>query len=229
MIWSALSHDRSLSVEDVLRQYGRYHWGAKTEELWLQILSGLEANWNSDLLTNANVYNVLQATQQVEASVTPAQLSKDWRLGMHLFRAYQDAYTRDRFLAEQQQEQEALLALAQAPHFGADAAIAAAQHVLARNVSSGPNFATLRKRVFELAAVLNVSASQPGKKEMGDTMIQHQNPFLGLHCLDVPLSNSVWLQKSIATIATGGNDTAKLEAIAELVGWEDPGPGKLPR
>ena len=89
MIWSALSHDRSLSVEDVLRQYGRYHWGAKTEELWLQILSGLEANWDGDLLTNANVYSVLQAAQQVEASVTPAQLSKDWRLGMHLFRAYQ--------------------------------------------------------------------------------------------------------------------------------------------
>ena len=224
-IWSAMSQDHSLSVETVVRQYARYHFGPGAENLWLRILMSLEQNWNGDLSTNPHVFSTLSSAQSVEASLSTVQLAKNWRLLMYLFRAYQDAYTRTRFLAEQNSEQAALLELAQAPHIGSDAAIGNARVELGRNFSADGAAGQLRKRVFELASLLNISASQPAHHTMGDMMVQHQNPHLGLDCLNVPLSNGAWLQEQLGTILTMSNETAKRVAITEIVQWSDPGPG----
>ena len=40
-----MAEDASLTVDEAIRQYARFFFGADVEEVWSKALAGLEANW----------------------------------------------------------------------------------------------------------------------------------------------------------------------------------------
>ena len=47
-VWAALNLEPELSVEEVVGQYARLHFGAEHEAAMTQVLLGLEENWGGD-------------------------------------------------------------------------------------------------------------------------------------------------------------------------------------
>ena len=47
-VWAALNLEPELSVEEIVGQYARLHFGAEHEAAMTQVLLGLEENWGGD-------------------------------------------------------------------------------------------------------------------------------------------------------------------------------------
>jgi hypothetical protein len=74
VVWSLLAAEPELSVDDVIRQYSRYHFGAEHEAAMTTAIFGLEANWMGDIRTNTAVGETLNTIQAVEGSMTAAEM-----------------------------------------------------------------------------------------------------------------------------------------------------------
>ena len=102
-------------VVEILREYGRYFIGDRYADGFAQGLLALERNWRGPLLTNAGVETTLQQFQD-DGAVAPARATCcNWRFQQALYRAYYDAYVRDRLIDETAQQAEAMEALREAP------------------------------------------------------------------------------------------------------------------
>ena len=126
VVWSLLAAEPYLSVEQVVRQYARYHFGSEHQDAMAAAIFGLEENWAGDIGSNQAVRQTLAAIQTVEAAVTGAELHANWRLLALLYRAYFDAHVQARFRFEMQQQENAYRALGRAPAAGSAQAAAAA-------------------------------------------------------------------------------------------------------
>src|SRR5205085_2702531 len=129
VLWSCLSWDPSMSVEEITREYSRYFIGAKHQEQFARGLRDLEKDWVGRLLTNTVVDQTLELFQTMEKEATP-QEKLNWRFQEGLYRAYYDGYIRGRLVHETMLEQEAIAALKEAPRSGALAAIDRAEKIL---------------------------------------------------------------------------------------------------
>ena len=118
----------------ILRQYSRYFIGERYVESFAQGILALERDWHGELLTNSSVEATLASFQRLEKDATPADL-KNWRFQQGLFRAYYDAYIRQRLLFETSLEQQAMEQLRDAPAQGSIKAMDAAANLLSRATS----------------------------------------------------------------------------------------------
>eukprot|EP00911_Craspedida_sp_UC1_P002835 UC1_evm1s2078 len=159
-IWSAMAQDNSLSVQDVVAQYARYHFGKHAEQMKVALLS-LEQNWvgaNGDLAANTGVLSTLSLLQQVEAAVSAREMEENWRLQTALYRGYYDAVVQARLRVDRSAAQAARAALADAPRAGSQKAIAAALNALKPNATrDDPIVAAWVARALALASALNSS------------------------------------------------------------------------
>jgi hypothetical protein len=221
MIWSGLGWDPEADVTELMRQYGRYFIGARYAEAFAQGLLALERNWRGPLLTNADVETTLHQFQDLERSASPQEL-RNWRFQQALYRAYYDAYVRDRLIRETALESEAMGVLRRAGELGSRTALDRAEAVLDRAVIE-PVSPDRRARVFELAEALfqsihmqlSVSRYKAIDVDRGAT----------LDTIDVPLNNRVWLKTQFAELRQKGSEAERLRGIAAVVQWTDPGPG----
>jgi hypothetical protein len=220
-IWSALGWDPDRPVIEVLREYSAYFIGAEQAEGFAQGLLALEGNWRGPLLANGGVEITLQQFQAMERAADPARLS-NWRFQQALFRAYYDAYTRRRLLAEIDREQRAMERLSQARRLGSAAAIAEANSIL-NPVEEEPPAADLRNRIFELGDALFASIG------MQLSVSRHQaiavDRGASLDTIDFPLNNRRWLSRQFTRIHGMSNEAERLRAIDAIVDWANPGPG----
>ncbi|MCA9160514.1 MAG: hypothetical protein KDA72_19420, partial [Planctomycetales bacterium] len=122
IIWSGLGWNPQVEVDEILRQYSRYFVGPRHEEGFAQGLLALERNWRGPLLTNGGVEITLAQFQNMERIASPADL-RNWRFQQMLYRAYYDAFLRDRLIAETAQQNKAFEVLRQAKRIGAAAAL----------------------------------------------------------------------------------------------------------
>ena len=95
MLWSALLWDPAADPHSVLRQYGRLFAHPDLADGVASAILGLEANWRGPLLSNGGVTTTLLHAQALERAAPPRVL-KSWRLLQLLYRAYSDAYIRER-------------------------------------------------------------------------------------------------------------------------------------
>ena len=152
IVWSELGWDRNADPLETLRQYSRYFIGDRYTDSFAQGLLALERNWRGPLAGNAGVDTTLQQFQAMERAAAPRDLL-NWRFQQALYRAYYDAYVRQRLLDEQALEADAMAASRAHVRAGALAALDAAEAALAR-ATTVQAAAPLRARVGELAEAL---------------------------------------------------------------------------
>eukprot|EP01047_Picozoa_sp_COSAG01_P087184 COSAG01_NODE_19952_length_980_cov_1.127128_1_plen_273_part_00 len=126
-------------------------------------------------------------------------------------------------LRHELQVEAAVLAIAAR---AADGDTQAAQHALAQPwAGAGARSAKAwRLRAFELAFAINKSLGGCGHWG-GMSVLQSQDPTLGLVTIDTPLSDSAYLKAQLRVIASLPTEEAKHIALQGIGRWTDPGPG----
>jgi hypothetical protein len=188
IIWSCLGWDPDMKVEHILREYSRYFISARYEEKFAEGLLGLEKNWEGKTLENENSYATLKLFQEMEKNATP-QDKLNWRFQQGLYRAYYDAYIKQRLMYETSLEQQAKAVLSTAEADSAEA-IEQAQAILDKAVAE-PVATELRARVFELAEALyqsirmqlSVDKYQAIRTNRGANLDEIDKPLTGLRDL----------------------------------------------
>ncbi len=220
-VWNAIGWDPAVDVLDVLRQYSRLFIGPLYEDRFAQGLLALERNWSGPLLTNAGVETTLKQFQEMERDAAPT-VKHNWRFQQALYRAYYDAYIRDRLFQEGALESQSRDILRQASRIGSEIAMKKASAILERSVTEPVSF-DRRARVFELGEALFQSI----KMQLSKPKYQAIDPERGanLDTIDTPLNNRTWLEGQFDTIRVLSTEPERLKAIAALLNRENPGPG----
>jgi hypothetical protein len=220
-VWSALGWNPDAKVIDILRDYARYFIGDEVADGFAQGLLALERDWRGPLISNANVEVTLRQFQSLEHAGTPWQL-RNWRFQQALFRAYYDAYTHRRLIYENELERQALDRLSQAARTSAVSAMTDAEEILNR-AHSHPVAADLRERVLELGAELFQSIGMQLSVSKYQAIAIDRGA--ALDTLDYPLNNRPWLREQFGRIRRISSEAQRLQALNEIVDWENPGPG----
>jgi len=220
IIWDALLWDSKADVRDVLRDYGRCFFGPQSAEEVAQGELMLEQDWVGSAAKNAQVAQTFAHWRAMEKRATPKQLA-NWRFQQGLIRAYGDMLIQTRVRRDQGLLQQAYSELRKARQAGPEAAMSAADEILARvdPLTAAPE---LRNRVHELAGQLFRSIGmQLSMKEYGAS---DGNRGAQLDNNDRPVSDSPWLRAELAEIRKLPTREAQLAAIDQWLNWTDPGP-----
>jgi hypothetical protein len=213
ILWSSLGWNPDAKVEDIAHDYAQFFIGPDMADEFGKGILALERNWKGPLAANTGVEQTLALFQSLEKRASPRQ-KESWRFQQELYRAYYDAYERQRLLIETDQEKRALAALK-------TGGTAAARKILDADDLT-PEARALRQRVFELAEGLFQSI------HMQLSVPKYQAISLGrganLDSIDFALNDRVWLENEFAKIDKAPrNEQARM--IARIVNWTDPGPG----
>jgi len=219
-LWSALAWDPSRTVNDVLADYARFHFGPEVAAGAVDAILALERNWHGPLAGNGGVEGTLLQWRRLEAQAP--KLESNWRWQMLLLRAYYDAHVRRRLMQDSALEKEANAILARAGEFGSERAMGEAMRILDR-ASLEPVSADLRARIFDLCEKLyhsiglqsSVAKYQASGAERGAV----------LDFVDLPLNNRWWLEDQFTNIRRLPTETEKVARLKTVACWEDPGPG----
>lgn len=220
-VWSALGWDADANVAGVLRQYARYFVAPEVEEGFAQLLLALERNWEAPLLSNTGVDTTLRQARQLHAEASPQVLLK-WRFQQAMYRAYYDAFLRERLIYETGLENQAMAALRQAGRRGPEMAVDRAQALLDRAVTE-PAAQDLRARVFEMAEALYQSIRMQHSVPRYHAI--HAGRGGNLDLIDRPLNNRIWLEDRFQAIRALDSERKQLDAIDAILNWTNPGPG----
>jgi hypothetical protein len=219
-VWSGLGWDPETPVVDILRHYGRYFVSDQQAEGMAQGLLALERNWQGPLATNGNVETTLLQFQKMEKAATPADLL-NWRFQQALYRAYYDAFLRDRLIAETAQEAAAMDCLRRARRIGSLPAMEQA-HAILSQATRLPVAEDRRTRVNELAEALyqSIRMQLSTERYKGD-----RGRGTSQDTLDLPLNGRLWLEGYFDDIRKQGKEKDRLGTIDLIVNRTDPGPG----
>ncbi len=220
-LWSGLGWNPDTPVLEILRDYAGYFIGDAYRDDFARGLLALERNWQGPLLTNTGVDTTLAQFQEMERKATPEVLA-NWRFQQALYRAYYDAYVRQRLLHETEVERQALDKLRQAGALGSLEALTKAEAILKAGEAAQPA-ADLKARVVQLADTLHASIG------MQLSVARHKAIGVGrgatLDTVDYPLNNARWLRQQLAAIPELSDDAARQRKIRTIVDWTNPGPG----
>jgi hypothetical protein len=147
-VWSGLGWDPEANVTEILRQYSRLFLNDTYADAFAQSLLALERNWSGPLLTNAGVETTLHQLQTLEREAPPA-IARNWRFQQALYRAYYDAYLRDRLIEETALESRAMEVLRNVRRLGPELAMRHASEILDQ-ARTHPVSLDRRARVFSL-------------------------------------------------------------------------------
>ncbi|WP_074311673.1 hypothetical protein [Singulisphaera sp. GP187] len=222
IIWSTLAWDPETPVRAILIEYARFFFAPEIAELAADGILALEQNWIGSLRDNGGVEGTRTLWEGLEKR--SPQLEKNWRWQMCLVRAVYDSYIRQRLIDESALEEEANLALADAPARGAHAAMDRALTILQRT-KTDPVAPRLRKRIDELCEALFRSIGLQTSES------KHQASGAERGCIldfaDHPLNSRWWLEDEFASIRNLPSEPEKLARLELLRTWEHPGPGSF--
>lgn len=221
MVWSALLWEPEADLHAVLRQYGRLFVHPDLADGVAAGILGLERNWRGPLLANTTVETTLLRFRALERAAPPRVL-KSWRFLQLLYRAYSDAYVRERLILETAAWTRAIAELRRAPDLGAQAACDRALRILDQAAAEARQ-GELRTRVYALAEALFQSIHvQLSVARYGAQAVRRGASLDGL---EYPLNDRLWLQQRCAEIAALAGEEARLGAVDAILRRTDPGPG----
>ncbi|MEQ9581065.1 MAG: hypothetical protein RIM68_02740, partial [Arenibacter sp.] len=207
-------------VMETLRDYARYFIGPNYKETVSHGLMALEKNLQGPLLTNDGVIRTLQQWQNLEKNATKEVLG-NFRFQMGLIRAYFDAYQYRRIIYETELEQQAKEILSKAKVIGTIDAIEKAIKTLYK-AKQEPIMSEWKNRCYALADDLfeSIGAQLTVGKHFAAA---GRGNFIDN--MDVPLNDGLWLIDQLSLIEKNEDEAHKLEAIANLLERNNPGPG----
>lgn len=211
-IWSALGWNPDQPIAGILREYSRYFIGPAYTNSFADGLQKLEENWRGSVQTNAGIDSTLTLFQRMEQQASP-QLLLNWRFQQALFRAYYDAYVRQRLRCEQQLEADALATLTNAPTLGAEKAIQQATEQLAK-AEVQPVALPLRIRIQELGEALYQSIRMQLYVKRHAAV---RSDGAMLERLDTPLNNRPYLLQRFGQIAALSSEIDQVKQLQTLV------------
>lgn len=220
-IWSGLSWRDQQNVFAILEDYARLFIDADMANDFAHGLCALERNWRGPLAVNGGVSVTLRQFQAMEERASPF-LKRNWRFQQALYRAYYDAYTRERLIYESGLEVQALGRLRQAQGSGSRVAVRAALAIWDQAVLQ-PVAQDLRTRVFQLAEALFNSI----RMQLSVPLYQAQHEGRGgnLDAIDYPLNDRLWWREQLSEVLKLGAEEKRLDRIRELLRWRDATPG----
>jgi len=221
-VWSALGWDSKISVETILREYGKMFFGDKYADAVARGLLKLEENWVGAIAENEGIDETLRIWQEI-AQRGGDGLAGNWRLQLYLFRAHYDSYLKHRAAAELGYQARAYEALKRASEKGVTKAINDARSALAR-VDSEKSAQQLRERTEMLGLKLFKSI---GLQMSTKAPYKAVGPRRGavMDYLDRPLNDRLWLESQFKEVLRQQNQKAQLARIDRIMNWDDPGPG----
>ena len=95
-VFGALDFDPDSELREILRDYARSFFPETDTEKMVDVIFGLEQNWNGDPAENSSVDNVFNTLMQMKTE----KLEENWRFVILLFRASCDKIVRDRRIFE---------------------------------------------------------------------------------------------------------------------------------
>ncbi len=220
MIWSDQDWDPETPVMETLRDYARYFIGPKYTETVSHGLMALERNLQGPLLTNDGVIRTLQQWQNMEQQASKEVLD-NFRFQMGLIRAYFDAYQYRRLIYETELEMKAREILSNAEILGPVKAIQEAKAILYL-AKQKPIMPEWKNRCYSLADDLFESIGAQLTVEKHFAAAGRGN---FIDNIDVPLNDGIWLIDQLLIIEKNGDEVHKLQAIANLLERNNPGPG----
>lgn len=223
MLWSALGWDPEVDIDQVLHDYARMFIGARWENEAALGLRGFEKSWQGAASANAAIGENLARWQKIEKEMGDG-VRKNWRMQMHLLRAYYDAYVQARLHLAQAKEAETLALLAKATPQDVDRALAAADETIKPSAYEG-DIAAWRARIDELGAWLHETIGM----QLDVARYKARNSERGavLEFLDQPLNNQRWLEAELARVAALPTADEKVAAARAIAAWESPVPGTI--
>ncbi|WP_010587982.1 hypothetical protein [Schlesneria paludicola] len=233
-VWSGLGWNSKTPVVEILRQYGRYFIASPFAEDFAEGLLSLERNWVGPLLANGGVETTLQKFRMMELTGGP-RLLWNWRFQQALYRAYYDAWLRDRLIAETAQRSAAADVLRRSVGVGVLPAksLVALQNpttlVSLNQAESILDQADLqvasparRKRLDELAEALFQSTHM----QLNSKLHKGEHGRGTMHdSIDFPLNDRHWLKNEFAKIRRLEKEEERRAAILAVLDRTDPGPG----
>ena len=220
-IWSGLSWNDQQDVFGILEDYARFFIDPGLTNEFAHGLYALEQNWRGPLAVNAGVQTTLRQFQTMEQAASPF-LKRNWRFQQALYRAYYDAYTRERLTYETSLEVQALGRLRQAAHTGSHVAMRAALGLWDQAVLA-PIAQDLRTRVFQLAEALFHSIRMQLSVDLYQA--QYETRGANLDAIDYPLNDRQWWQQNLAETLKLATESERQTRIQELLQWRDATPG----
>jgi hypothetical protein len=240
-IWSSLGWSPEKPVIEILREYSGYFISDRLRDGFAQAILSLEGNWKGPLLANTNVTTTLEQFQGMENTATPEELF-NWRFQMGLYRAYYDAYVRERLIREVDMENKAFQKLGEIRSFGA-----APNPLDVGGTAVGPtsNIEPL-ELLTQAESILNEPLTDPVAQnwrtrilELGEGLFQSIHMQLAveryraeavsraanLDTLDAPLNDAPWLKDQFAKVRALTSYADRRQAIEEIIDRTNPGPG----
>ncbi|MHC4214888.1 MAG: hypothetical protein ACYSWP_16115, partial [Planctomycetota bacterium] len=226
VLWSCLGWDPEMKVEDILTQYSRYFISNEFEKSFAKGLFALEKNWKGSVAKNDGINETLKLFKSMEAKATPRD-KLNWRFQQGLFRAYYDAYIKNRQEYETNLEKEAIAILKTTGDIGSAKALDQAQAVLDKAAIYMAK-SELRNRVYQLAEALWQSIRM--QKSVPRYNAKQISRGANLDMVDIPLSNVNSLKAALAKVRNMDSEKQKLDKIAKIASgqydkggrnWED--------
>lgn len=231
VVWTALGWDPDRSLDDIMLDYARFFFGWDIAERVREGLYGLERDFDGSLAENAGVEKTFQLWKSLEAGADEALLA-NWRFQECLLRAYYDHYTRLRLIKANDIEAHVCTALRRAPEVGVEQAIQEARTILAQP-DQDERTEPLKARIRELGAQLFESIG--AQLDVGTYKAKTSERGAVLEFLDTPLNNKQWIESEFEAILAGSPSSSmpevpapgdiRLQRVARVANWEDPGPG----
>lgn len=217
VIYSAATLDGS-SVGDIVKQYATHFFGSAASSAAVDGLFGLERNWQGPLQSSrqqSTVSATLAAWRRVVAA-TAASAAVNWRLQAYHYRAVFDAYVAGRVQFDMSILMQARQALAQAgAPTGPAAALQSAAKILATTDTSVVQTELLAE-ARALATALN--------KSIGASVLQAQQPDLGLTSIDINVSDVGYLAAQVEAALKLPTAALQLAAIENMMAMGVPPP-----
>jgi hypothetical protein len=220
-IWGDQDWDPDKPVIETLQDYCRLFISPAHDEELAAGFMAQEKNWEGALIANAQVDLTLQQWQDLEESVSDA-VRNNYRFQMGLLRAYYDAYIKRRLAYETDLERRARDILRSASEMGALQAIEEAERTL-KKAREEPVAVAYRKKCEMLADLLsdNIGAQLTVEKHGAS----HRTRGAFMDGIDEPLNDVGWLLSQFGQIRDIKDESARLDAIRQVLDRTNPGPG----
>lgn len=207
-MWNRLLWNPNRSLEDVMMEYARLHFGPEAAPDMVQAMLQLEQNLEAPLAGNGGVDRYYMLVKSAGWKMPPHLMRQNHRWRLHMQKAALDKYVQLKLRRELAQYERVMSAIRQAVAAGdAEAGLKAAA-ILDEPLET-PDMAALRAEASRLGDESNALF---GVRDVG--LFRLDRDFVGLG----------WLKRQME-LARSARGEERLHSLERILRYEDPGPG----